>query len=55
MVDEYEACVNNLGFTIDDIKQLALNAIESAWCGEEMKTAMRSVKLLLETNKLLNI
>ena len=37
MVDEYYECIYSMGFKLSDVKQLALNAINSAWCSNEMK------------------
>jgi len=42
MVDEYEACINKLGFSLDDIKHLALNAISSAWCDGNKKASLEA-------------
>jgi len=40
MVDEYTACINNLGFDMNGIKNLALNAVRSAWCDENKKASL---------------
>jgi adenosine deaminase len=40
MVDEYTACIARLGFGKEDIKQLLLNAVRSAWCEENKKISL---------------
>lgn len=40
MVDEYTACINDLGFDMNGIKELCLNAAGSAWCDENLKTSL---------------
>jgi adenosine deaminase len=42
LVDDYYACIKNLGFGVKDVKQLALNAINSAWCDEETRVSLRT-------------
>lgn len=42
MTDEYEVCINELGFDMNGIRQLALNAVRSAWCDDEMKSKLET-------------
>ena len=39
---EYEVCAERLGFTEDDLTAITLTAIDAAFCGEELKSALRA-------------
>jgi adenosine deaminase len=41
LVDEYMCLVADLGFTLNEIKQLLQNAVKAAWCGEEKKRELK--------------
>lgn len=40
LVAEYQALVDELGFTPEEIKQLVKNGIHSAWCDEDTKSVL---------------
>ena len=42
MAGEYASCVNNLGFSKDGIRQLALNAVRSAWCADYKRESLET-------------
>jgi adenosine deaminase len=53
MADEYFECVNSLGFTLNDVRQMGLNAISSAWCSEEIKKKLKKeLNSYFESNKI---
>jgi adenosine deaminase len=39
---EYEVCAERLGFSEDDLTAITLTAIDAAFCGEDLKTALRA-------------
>ena len=43
---EYQALIDNCGFSLRDIKNLIVNGVKAAWCSEETKK-----KLLNELNQ----
>ena len=42
LTDEYLALKGELGFTLDEVKQVALNAVEASFLPDEDKAALRS-------------
>jgi adenosine deaminase len=42
LAEEYTLFTQKLGFDLNDVKRLMLNAIDSAWCGEVRKEKLRN-------------
>jgi adenosine deaminase len=42
LAEEYTLFTQKLGFDLNDVKQLMLNAIDSAWCSEKKKESLRN-------------
>ena len=48
LLKEYSLLISHLGLTIDEVAQLAGNAIDYAWCDDATKTRLRGAMRISE-------